>query len=61
MNKRAQFIYKIPGIIVSRTLHQVSPPSQYAGQEFYKLRLVFSDQPPKTLQVFKDKLKNPSI
>jgi hypothetical protein len=61
MNKRAQFLYQLTGTILCRTLCQASPPSKYAGQAYYKLKITQANQTTKTLQVFKDKLANPQL
>ena len=61
MSKRSQHLYQFTGTIYSRTLRQASPTSKYANQEYYHLRIVASHRPPQAIQVFADKLKNPTI
>lgn len=61
MNKRSQFLYNLTGTILCRTSCQASPPSKYAGQTYYKLKITQPNQTTKTLQVFQDKLTNSQI
>jgi len=60
MNKRSQYLYKLTGSILCRTPCQATPPSKYAGQTYYKLKITQPNQTTKTLQVFKDKA-NPQL
>jgi hypothetical protein len=58
---RNEYIYKFTGLILGRTVAHPSFSSKYAGQEYYKLKIQPKNQPPKTLQVFKEKLINPAL
>ncbi|WP_147409336.1 hypothetical protein [endosymbiont GvMRE of Glomus versiforme] len=60
-NKRHEYIYQFYGTIHSKTLTKPSPTSKYAGQEYYRLKIIQSDQTKKTIQVFKEKLANSTI
>ena len=59
--QRNQFLYQLKGTIQARTLEKASPKSKYAGQKFYRLRIVQADLPTKSIQVFRAKLTNPKI
>jgi hypothetical protein len=59
--KRAEFIYKFPGTILGRKFLKASPESKYAGQKYLTLKVVLANQPFKSLQVFKEKLINPTL
>ena len=58
---RIEYIYKIMGTIQTRTLHQASPTSKYAGEEYYRLKIALLDQSTKSIRVFPNKLNNPTI
>ena len=58
---RSQFIYQFKGTILGRQPKIASPHSKYAGQEYYNLQTILENQPNKVIQVFKDKLTNPTI
>jgi len=58
---RSQFIYQFQGTITYRTPAQASPKSKYAGQEYYNLTITQESKLRKTIQVFKDKLLQPTI
>jgi hypothetical protein len=61
--KRIAYIYQLTGTITSRIPTQASPKSKYANQEYYLLRvnLQSPNQAIKSLQVFSEKLTNPTI
>jgi len=61
MNKRSEFIYELIGQIHHRKLIVASPPSKYAGQEYYKLIINQENQLKKRIQAWPDKLTNPTI
>ena len=58
---RNECIYKFPGTILGRQFLQASPESKYAGAEYLALKVVLENQPFKRLQVFKEKLIDPTL
>jgi hypothetical protein len=59
--KRIAYLYQFTGTIQTRTLHQAPPTSKYAGEEYYRLKIVLLDKSTKSIQVFPNKLNNPTI
>jgi hypothetical protein len=58
---RNEYIYELTGTIKLRQLTYPAAQSKYADQPYYKLKIQQENQPPKILQVFKEKLTNPNV
>ena len=58
---RNEYIYQLIGTIKLRQLTFPSAQSKYANQPYYKLKITQPNQPPKLIQIFKEKLTNPAI
>lgn len=60
-NSRSLYLYQLQGTVVLKQAFQAPPSSKYAGQKYYRLKIALVDHSLKTIQVFKNKLENPSI
>jgi hypothetical protein len=58
---RNQYTYKFPGTLRGRQFLKAPPQSKYAGKEYLTLKVVLENQPYQTIQVFKEKLVNPTL
>lgn len=60
-SNRTNYLYQFHGRILTKRLATSPPQSKYAGQSYYVITIKQLDHTKKSIQVFKDKLAQPSI